>query len=117
MRTWADLGAFGRGRVPVVYPQTEGAARMAKGDVMMGDVERWVIWKAVGHDDDVICGPGCHGVDVAPVDELMAVRRQLRRAAEAIRKAPHASHCEAASPMWPGPCNCWKRERLDPDAA
>lgn len=33
-----------------------------------------------------------------------------REAVEALRKAPHASHCEAGSPMWPGPCTCWKRE-------
>jgi hypothetical protein len=31
-------------------------------------------------------------------------------AVEAIRKAPHARHCDAGSPMWPGPCTCWKRE-------
>jgi hypothetical protein len=42
--------------------------------------------------------------------ELDREREQYRAAVEAIRKAPHAQHCEAGSPMWPGPCNCWKRD-------
>jgi hypothetical protein len=49
-------------------------------------IERWTIWKASGREDDAIIGPDCHGVDVASVDELEAVRRQLRGAVEALRR-------------------------------
>jgi hypothetical protein len=50
-------------------------------------------------------------------EEAKRLTEQLQAAVEAIRRAPHAWHCDARSPMWPGPCSCWKREWLGPDAA
>lgn len=39
-------------------------------------------------------------------------RAALTAAQEKIARAPHAKHCEAGAPMWPGPCTCWKRGAL-----
>lgn len=36
----------------------------------------------------------------------------LEEAVEAIRKAPHAHHCNASAWLFPGPCSCWKRKWL-----
>jgi hypothetical protein len=43
---------------------------------------------------------------LADVEVALADVERLRAR---IRKAPHASHCEAGASLFPGPCNCWKR--------
>lgn len=58
--------------------------------------------------------PGSTYPWVKLAQEVVRLRSQLAGAVAAIRKAPHARHCEAGSQIWPGPCTCWKREWLDP---
>lgn len=40
--------------------------------------------------------------------EIVRLQAENRMLREAITKAPHPLHCAASSPMWPGPCSCWK---------
>ena len=46
--------------------------------------------------------------DLVPMAERDRLRAENERLREAIAKAPHPLHCAASSPMWPGPCSCWK---------
>lgn len=46
--------------------------------------------------------------DQAQHEELLRLRAAVEGLREAISKAPHPLHCAASSPMWPGPCSCWK---------
>jgi hypothetical protein len=58
------------------------------------------------------------GGDLSVADALYAeiraeaVEQERKRLAPLIERAPHARHCEASSPMFPGACSCWKKAAL-----
>lgn len=35
---------------------------------------------------------------------------EVERLRVLIGRAPHASHCDSAASIFPGPCKCWKRD-------
>jgi hypothetical protein len=82
----------------------------------MGVIERWQVrvCNNCQTPDMAACPADRDGIHIYAAPKYMEVvpADQLTGAVEAIRKAPHASHCDAGSPMWPGPCTCWKREWL-----